>query len=104
MPEQLREANARAAATRYAPRPDGSTLTYGLIAVSLLALALALYGAFYQVDMLAQPVPLVLAGLGAFCVGAAFRLRLQRRHAAAYAAEYALRQRAGEAEAPRPGG
>lgn len=96
MPEKLRKANARAAATRYAPRPDGSTLTYGLIAVSLLALALALYGGFYQVDMLAQPVPLVLAGLGAFIVGAAFRLRLQRRHTAAYEAEYALRQRVGD--------
>ena len=97
MPDKLRKANARAAATRYAPKPDGSTLTYGLIAVSLLALALALYGGFYQVDMLAQPVPLVLAGFGAFCLGIAFRLRLQRRHTAAYEAEYALRQREGEA-------
>jgi hypothetical protein len=97
VPDKLRKANARAAATRYAPKPDGSTLTYGLIAVSLLALALALYGGFYQVDMLAQPVPLLLAGLGAFCIGVAFRLRLQRRHTAAYEAEYALRERAGEA-------
>lgn len=92
MPDKLRQANARAAATRYAPRPDGSTLTYGLIAVSLLALALALYGGFYHVDMLVAPVPLVLAGLGAFCFGAAFRLQLKRRHTAAYDAEYAVRQ------------
>jgi hypothetical protein len=97
VPDKLRKANARAAATRYAPKPDGSTLTYGLIAVSLLALGLALFAGFYRVDMLAQPIPLVLAGLGAFLVGAAFRLRLKRRHTAAYEAEYALRQRVGEA-------
>ena len=99
MPDKLRKANARAAATRYAPKPDGSTLTYGLIAVSLLALALALYGGFYQVDMLAQPVPRVHAGFGAICLGIAFRLRLQRRHTPAYEAEYAQRQREGEVEA-----
>lgn len=92
MPDKLRQANARAAATRYAPKPDGSTLTYGLIGVSLLALALALYGGFYHVDMLVAPIPLVLAGLGAFCFGAAFRFRLKRRHTAAYDAEYAVRQ------------
>ena len=80
MPEKkLRQANARAAATKYAPRPDGSTLTYGLIAVSLLALGLALYGGFYAVDMFNQPIPLVLAGLGAFGFGAALRFRRQRR-------------------------
>lgn len=92
MPEKLRQANAKAAAARYAPKPDGSTLTYGLVAISLLALALALYGGFYRVDMLVAPVPLVLAGVGAFCFGAMFRFRRQRRHAAAYDAEYAARQ------------
>jgi len=90
--KKLRQANARAAATKYAPRPDGSTLTYGLIAVSLLALGLALYGGFYAVDMFNQPIPLVLAGgLGAFGFGAALRFRRQRRHTVAYEAEYALR-------------
>ena len=92
--KKLRQANARAAAAQYAPGPDGSTLTYGLIAVSLLALGLVLYGGFYDVNMFAEPVALVLAGIAAFCIGAAFRLRLQRRHTAAYEAEYALRQRA----------
>lgn len=93
MPEKVRQANARAAASKYAPRPDGSTLTYGLIAVTVLAVALAIYGRFYDVDMLSAPVALVLASIAAFVLGAGIRLRLQQRHAAAYQAEYALRQR-----------
>jgi hypothetical protein len=94
VPEKVRQANAQAAASKYAPKPDGSTLTYGLIAVSVLAVALAIYGRFYDVDMLSEPVALVLAGIAAFVFGAGIRLRLQQRHTAAYRAEYALRQRA----------
>lgn len=92
MPEKVRQANARAAASKYAPKPDGSTLTYGLIAVSVLAVALAVYGQFYDVDMLSEPVALVLAGIASFALGAGIRLRLQQRHTAAYHAEYALRR------------
>lgn len=109
MPERVRQANAKAAASKYAPEPDGSTVTYGLIAVSVLAVALAAYGQFYDVDMLAEPVALVLAGIAAFALGAGIRLRLQQRHTAAYRAEYALRQgastEAGHAEKapPTPG-
>lgn len=94
MPEKVRQANARAAAAKYAPGPNGSTLTYGLIAVSILAVALAIYGGFCEVDMLSQPLALALAGIASFCVGVAFRLRRQRRHAKAYEAEYAVRQHA----------
>lgn len=109
MPEKARQANARAAAAQYAPKPDGSTLTYGLIAVSVLGVALAIFGQFYDVDMLSEPVALVLAGIAAFALGAGIRLRLQQRHTAAYHAEYALRQgastKAGHVEKapPTPG-
>ncbi len=61
MPDQIRRANAKAAASKYAPKPDGSAITYGLIAVSVLAVALIFYGVFYSVDMLSQPVALFLA-------------------------------------------
>jgi hypothetical protein len=97
VPEKIRQANAKAAASKYAPKPDGSTLTYGLIAVSVLAVTLAVYGRFYDVDMLSEPVALVVASLAAFAFGAGIRLLLQQRHAAAYRAEYALRQRASTA-------
>ena len=98
MPDKVRRANARAAASKYAPRPDGSTLTYGAIAVSLLAVALAIYGGFYQTDMLSRPWLLPAAGIVAFLVGCGFRLWLKRRHIAAFEAEYALRT-----ERPREG-
>lgn len=92
MPDQIRRANAKAAASKYAPKPDGSAITYGLIAVSVLAVALIFYGVFYSVDMLSQPVALFLAVIASFITGVGVRLWMKRRHRAAYEAEYALRQ------------
>ena len=92
MPETVRRANARAAAAIYAPRPDGSMLTYGVIAVSVLAMALVAVSGFYQIDMLSQPLPLVAAGIIAFIGGCAVRIWMKRRHTAAFEAEYARRE------------
>lgn len=96
MPEKARRADARTAAAKYAPRPDGSMLTYGAIAVSVLAMALVAVSGFYQIDMLSQPLLLGLAGIVAFIGGCAVRIWMKRRHTAAFEAEYARRE-----EAPR---
>lgn len=96
MPNTIRTANAKAAASAYAPAPNGSSLTYGFIAVSLLVLSLAIFSAFYSVDLLVYPLLIGLGIIVAFAGGIGLRRFRRRRHKAAVAAEYASR-----AQAPR---
>lgn len=87
MKEHDRRAEATAAASVYAPRPEGSSFTYGLIAVVLAILALVIFGMFYRVEVLASPV---LLGLGLcifFGFGIFLRKRRKRLHNQAYERE-----------------
>ena len=91
MPNTIRTADAKAAASAYAPSPGGSSLTYGFIAVSLLVLGLTIFSAFYSVDLLVYPAVLSAAVLVAFVGGMVLRRFRRRRHKQAFAAEYASR-------------
>lgn len=85
LPEHFRRVKAAAAAAnKYAPRPEGSSATYGLIAVVLAFLALVSFGLFYRIDVLAHPA-FVVAGLVAmFVLGILLRKRRRRLHGKAF--------------------
>lgn len=91
MPNRIRSANARAAAQSYAPTPNGSTITYGLIAAALLLVGAFIAGAFFGADILSNP--LLLAGMTiiAFFAGVVLRLWRQWEHARAFEVEYSNR-------------
>lgn len=78
MLERQRETNARAAANNYAPRPVGSSLLYGLIAVTLVGLAMMIVSIFYGADIAAFPTFTGVTLAGAFIAGVILRRR--RRH------------------------
>jgi hypothetical protein len=84
-------ANARAAAQSYAPKPNGSTITYGLIAAALVLVVALIAGAFYRVDVLASLWPIALVTLAAFAAGVALRVRRRSAHELAFSAEYDVR-------------
>lgn len=92
MPNRLRTAYANAAAARYAPRPNGSLILYGLISATLLFLGAIVAGAFYSVDVMAYPCYLVGALAAAFIFGAGLRMWRQRAHSAAVDVEFAKRR------------
>lgn len=91
MPKAARVANARAAAQSYAPKPNGSVITYGLIAAALVLVVAAIAGAFYRVDVFSSLWPIALVTLAAFAGGAALRVRRRRAHERAFSAEYDVR-------------
>ena len=91
MPNTARTANAKAAASSYAPKPNGSAVTYGLIAVSLLGAGLVFFAAFYGIDLVIYPAAIFLSAIAAFATGVVVRHVRQRRHSVAFANEYALR-------------
>lgn len=88
MPEEKRKAEARDAANEYAPQPEGSSITYGLIAVVLLALALWVVGRFYGLNFLLHPISVGAAVVIVFIGGIALRKTRKRRHNAAFRSEY----------------
>jgi hypothetical protein len=91
VPKAIRVANARAAAQSYAPTPNGSTITYGLIAAALMLVCAILAGAFYRVDVFAGIWGIATAVSLAFVAGVALRLWRQHEHERAFDAEYAKR-------------
>lgn len=96
MTDKLRRANAKAAASRYAPPPDGSYVTYGFIAAASVAVGVMLVGGFFGVDMLSHPTGLFWAALAAFGAGVVGRTWQKRRFALAFQRE--LSQRGGRTE------
>jgi hypothetical protein len=88
MPVSPRLARAVAAATKYAPKPQGSSLLYGLIAVAVLAIAMTAAGRFYAIDFLSFPVSVAIGGAAAFVFGVLLRGRRARAHRAAVDDEY----------------
>ncbi len=89
MPQTKRMTAARLLASKYAPKPDGSSLTYGFISASLAGVILFAVSAFYQLDLLAHPVLLAGAAIGAFALGVGLRKFWKQRHVEAVAAEFA---------------
>lgn len=81
-----RKARARAAAEQSAPRPVGSSLTYGFIGAVLAGLAMAIFATFYQASLTAIPVAILLA-VG-FVAGVVLRKVRRRRHVCAYKRAY----------------
>lgn len=92
MPNKLRRANATAAAQAYAPRPNGSAITYGFVAAALLLVAAFLAGAFFSVDITANPLALLGLTIMAFIAGVALRMWRQMEHTRATSREYAKRE------------
>lgn len=89
MPNVSRTRKAEEAAASYAPSPNGSALTYGLIAASLVFIGALVVGAFYAVDIIANPWPLVGTTGVVFLLGAAVRIWKRRVNRKAVATEYA---------------
>ena len=92
MPNKLRRANAIAAAQVYAPRPNGSAITYGFIAAALLLVVAFLAGAFFGADITANPLALLGLTITAFGAGVALRMWRQMEHTRATSREYAKRE------------
>lgn len=88
MVDKKRETNARAAANKYAPKPLGSSLVYGLIAVTLVGLAMIIFSIFYGANIAAFPAVLWIILAGAFVAGVILRRRRRHLHGIAYAQEY----------------
>jgi Flp pilus assembly protein TadB len=80
LPEHRRRAKAIAAANKYAPRPQGSAFTYGLVAVLLAIVALVLFGMFYGLEVLANPAALGVSLVPIFVLGVLLRRRRRRLH------------------------
>ncbi len=71
---------ARLAAAGYAPAPEASSLTYGLIGMALCSVGMWGAGQFYDIPLIPH-LSLVLAGsLIAFPVGIWLRKTRKRRH------------------------
>lgn len=91
VPRAARVANARAAAQSYAPTPNGSIITYGLIAAALVLVAAIIGSAFYGVDALTSMWPIGLLALAAFSAGATLQVWRRNTHDRAFRAEYDAR-------------
>lgn len=71
---------AIAAANKYAPRPEGSAFTYGLVAIMLAFLMLVIFGMFYDVEVLAHPVAIIASLVPIFLLGILLWRRRRRLH------------------------
>ncbi len=88
MPEHHRRAKATAAANKYAPRPEGSAFTYGVIAVVLAILTIVVIGMFYGLEVFAFPV-LLCGGLAVvFVLGVLLQRHRQQLHRQAFDHEF----------------
>lgn len=87
LPEHDRRVKAIAAANNYAPRPNGSAFTYGMIAVILAVLVIVIFGMFYSLEVLANPVGLGIFLVPVFLIGVFLRRRRRRLHSEAFSHE-----------------
>lgn len=87
-----RTADATAAAQAYAPKPNGSALTYGLVATSLLLALTFVAGGYFAMDVTGGAWPLAALAVIAFAGGGCLRLWRQREHLLAVGREYGLRR------------
>lgn len=88
LPEHHRRAKAIAAANTYAPLPEGSAFTYGLVAVLLALLMIVIFGMFYDLKVLAYPAALGASLVPVFVLGVLLRRRRRRLHGKAFDREF----------------
>lgn len=88
LPDEHRKAKARSAAHKYAPKPEGSSLTYGVVGVVLALLAIVVFGIFYGVDVLSNPIIIGVILVVVFAFSVLLRKRRRRVHGEAYRQEY----------------
>ena len=89
MLQRQRETKARDAANNYAPKPVGSSLLYGMIAVTLAGLVMMIFSSFYRANITSYPVIIGIILASAFISGVILRRRRRHLHGLAYAHEYA---------------
>jgi len=80
------------AASAYAPAPEGSAITYGLIGMALFAMTAWGVAEFYSLPLLPHAVALGACALGSFVIGVWLRRKRRSRHDDAYRAEFAQRK------------
>jgi len=78
---------ARFAAAGYAPAPEASALTYGMIGMALFSVGMWGAGRFYDVPLIPHLSLIVVGSLIAFPVGIWLQKKRKRRHADAYQVE-----------------
>ena len=88
LPEHHRRTKAIVAANKYAPRPEASGFTYGMIAVVLAVLIIVIFGMFYSLEVLAHPVALGASLMPVFLLGVLLRRRRRRLHGEAVDHEF----------------
>lgn len=87
LPGEHRKSKARKAAHAYAPKPEGSSLTYGVVAAVTTLLAIICFGMFYRADVLSSPVTIGAVLAVVFVMGMVLRRRRKRLHSEAYEQE-----------------
>jgi hypothetical protein len=80
------------AASAYAPAPEGSAITYGLIGMALFAMTAWGVAEFYSLHLWPYAGALGVSALGSFVIGVWVRTRRRSRHDDAYRAEFAQRK------------
>lgn len=88
MRDEIRRDAARRRAEVYAPRPTDTRFMYGIIAVSMLLVGMAVIGGFYGVDLWTSPWLIALLVALAALVGLLVRRLRMRRHRTAHRQEY----------------
>ncbi|RYE31598.1 MAG: hypothetical protein EOP23_15460 [Hyphomicrobiales bacterium] len=81
---------ARLAAAGYAPAPEASALTYGVIGMVLFGVGMWGAGQFYDLPLIPHLSLVVAGSLIMFPVGIWLRKKRKRRHVDAYQAELAV--------------
>ncbi|MGN6099239.1 MAG: hypothetical protein ACTHP8_23770, partial [Bosea sp. (in: a-proteobacteria)] len=80
---------ARRAAAGYAPAPEASAITYGMIGMALFSVGMWGAGRFYDMPLIPHLSSVVVGSLIAFPVGIWLRKKRKGRHLNAYQAELA---------------
>lgn len=88
LPEHERRAAAIAAANKYARRPEGSGLTYGFVAATMMLMTIIIFGMFYGLSPLEHPVVVGMMMALAFVGGVFLRKRRRRIHNKAFNHEF----------------
>ena len=86
-PMEPHREKARLAAAGYAPAPEASSPTYGMIGMALFLVGMWGAGRFYDVPLIPHLSLIVVGSLIAFPVGIWLQKKRKRRHVDAYQAE-----------------
>ncbi len=84
---EQRKEKALQAAADYAPAPEASALTYGIVSMALFCVGIWGMGRFYDVSLSPHLALLVVGSVIAFSGGVGLRKKRKRRHVDACEAE-----------------